>query len=425
MNNLSIRSILEKEKLNGNNFLDWYRNLRIVLRAEQKFYHLEEALPEAPAANASAAVRNAYTRSLSKERTSPMAQTQRSPRRSHDLKDKLETLKAFLSKGVNRSSSLSKVRNEVINDISYQWNIEAEIAFQRWKECMEILPIVKTPARACCRPLVSKLLSLHIVRVPLRPLASLLMPTPNQTINNSSIRSILEKEKLNGNNFLDWYRNLRIVLRAEQKFYHLEEDLPEAPAANASAAVRNTYTRRCNEQQEVACLMLASMIPELQKNLENLPAFDMLRELKVMFKQQAEQELFDTVRSFHACKQEEGQSVSSYVMKMKGYLDQMDRLGYPMPLILGVSLILTSLSKDYDQFVQNYNMHSMGKTIAELHNMLKLAEKGMPKKAPLVLAINQGRIQNKNKGKPQATGKGQGKGNFSHPEATFDIGQLS
>ncbi|PWA49658.1 zinc finger, CCHC-type [Artemisia annua] len=132
--------------------------------------------------------------------------------------------------------------------------------------------------------------------------------------------------------------------------------------------------------------MLASMIPELQKNLENLAAFDMLRELKVMFEQQAEQELFDMVKSFHACKQEEGQS------------------------ILGVSLILTSLSKDYDQFVQNYNMHSMGKTIAELHNMLKLAEKGMPKKAPVVLAINNGRIQKKNKGKPLATGKGQGKG---------------
>ena len=236
------------------------------------------------------------------------------------------------------------------------------------------------------------------------------MTTPNSTMNNSSIRSILEKEKLNGNNFLDWYRNLRIVLKAEQKFYHLEEPLPEAPAANATAAVRNAHQRRSNEQQEVACLMLASMIPELQKNLENFSAFDMLRELKVMFEQQAEQELFDTVKSFHACKQEEGQSVSSYVMKMKSYLDQMERLGYPMPQILGVSMILTSLLKDYDQFVQNYNMHNMGKTIAELHNMLKLAEKGMPKKAPLVLAINQGRIQKKNKGKPQAPGKGQGKG---------------
>ncbi|GKD03205.1 retrotransposon protein, putative, ty1-copia subclass [Tanacetum coccineum] len=46
-----------------------------------------------------------------------------------------------------------------------------------------------------------------------------------------------------------------------------------------------------------------------------------------------------------------------------------------MPLVLGVNLILTLLSKDYDQFVQNYNMHDMGKTIPELHAMLKLIEK--------------------------------------------------
>ncbi|GKD10150.1 retrotransposon protein, putative, ty1-copia subclass [Tanacetum coccineum] len=141
-----------------------------------------------------------------------------------------------------------------------------------------------------------------------------------QTTNNNSIRSILEKEKLNGSNFLDWYRNLRIVLRNEQKLHHLEEALPEVPPATATAAVRNAYTHRVAEQQEVACLML----------------------------QQAEQELFETVKAFHACKQEEGQPVSTYVLKIKAYLDQMERLGYPMPLVLGVNLILTSLSKDYD-----------------------------------------------------------------------------
>ena len=231
--------------------------------------------------------------------------------------------------------------------------------------------------------------------------------TQNQTLSNSTIRSVFEKEKLTGVNFIDWYRNLRIVLRAENKLNHLEEALPEAPPATTTAVVRNAYTKRFNEQQEVAALMLMSMTPEIQKNLEELTAFDMLRELKTMFQQQAEQELFETVKAFNACKQEEGQSVSSYVLKMKGYLDQMERLGYPMPQVLGVSLILTSLSKDYDQFVMNYNMHSMGKTIAELYAMLKLAEQGLPKKekAPVILAIKEGKIQ-----KPQGKGMGRGKG---------------
>ncbi|GJW33633.1 retrotransposon protein, putative, ty1-copia subclass [Tanacetum coccineum] len=82
----------------------------------------------------------------------------------------------------------------------------------------------------------------------------------------------------------------------------------------------------------------------------------------------------ETMREFHTCKQEEGQSVSSYVLKMKSYIDQLERLGHPVTLNLGVSLILVGLSKEYDSFVQNYNMHSMGKTVNELHAMLKLHE---------------------------------------------------
>ncbi|GJW67679.1 retrotransposon protein, putative, ty1-copia subclass [Tanacetum coccineum] len=151
----------------------------------------------------------------------------------------------------------------------------------------------------------------------------------------------------------------------EQKLHHLEDSLPEAPPA--TTVVRNAYTHRVAEQQEVACLMLVSMTPEIQKNLEDRTAFEILQELKTMFHQQAEQELFEI----------------------------MERLGYPMPLVLGVNLILTSLLEDYDQFMQNYNMHGMGKTIPELHAMLKLVEKSIPKKAHVVLAIRQELKKNK------------------------------
>ncbi|KAK8572879.1 hypothetical protein V6N12_028919 [Hibiscus sabdariffa] len=49
-NNLSLRSLLEKEKLNGINFLDWFRNLRIVLKQERKEYVIEELVLDEPAA---------------------------------------------------------------------------------------------------------------------------------------------------------------------------------------------------------------------------------------------------------------------------------------------------------------------------------------------------------------------------------------
>ena len=32
----ALRSVLEKDKLNGTNYTDWIRNLRIVLRADKK-----------------------------------------------------------------------------------------------------------------------------------------------------------------------------------------------------------------------------------------------------------------------------------------------------------------------------------------------------------------------------------------------------
>ncbi|GJY62007.1 retrotransposon protein, putative, ty1-copia subclass, partial [Tanacetum coccineum] len=136
---------------------------------------------------------------------------------------------------------------------------------------------------------------------------------------------------------------------------------------------------------EVACLMLGSMSPDLQRALENYKAYDMIQEMKTMFEEQAKQELFETVKAFHACKQEDGQSVSSYLLKMKSYLDILERLGYAMP-------------------------NELRKMIAELHAMLKLHKKGIPKKAetPNVLAIQEDKIQ-KDKKKPRGE-KGKDKG---------------
>ena len=93
------------------------------------------------------------------EETSSKMQTWRTQGRTRSLQNDLETLKAFLSKGVNRSSSLYKVRNEVISDLSYPWNKEAETSFLRWKNCMEILPTVAPPTRG-------EVLFLHIAMSP-------------------------------------------------------------------------------------------------------------------------------------------------------------------------------------------------------------------------------------------------------------------
>ena len=59
----------------------------------------------------------------------------------------------------------------------------------------------------------------------------------NNSSNNVSsfgIRSILENDKLNGLNFIDWSRNLRIVLRHEHKLEVLDIPVPEKPTLTES-----------------------------------------------------------------------------------------------------------------------------------------------------------------------------------------------
>ncbi|GJX19252.1 hypothetical protein Tco_0221929 [Tanacetum coccineum] len=156
--------------------------------------------------------------------------------------------------------------------------------------------------------------------------------------NNSVFRGFFEKQKLTGPNFIDWYRQLRIVLSIKDKLNYLEQPLPPAPVAPAGQHVAPeilaAHTAWVKGSKEIVGLMLMTIEPEIQRNLENLHANDMLKELKTLFAQQAEQELLQTTRDFHSCKQEEGQSVSSYVLKMKGYIDNLERLRHPVTLDL-------------------------------------------------------------------------------------------
>ncbi|GJS24427.1 retrotransposon protein, putative, ty1-copia subclass [Tanacetum coccineum] len=98
--------------------------------------------------------------------------------------------------------------------------------------------------------------------------------------------------------------------------------------------------------------------------------------------------------------------------QMKGYVDQLERLGYMLPQDLIVGLILNGLTKDFAGFVRNYNMHNMGKTIGELHAMLIEYGKGLPKKAetPQVMMIKGGKIQKAKKKSLKAKGKGKANG---------------
>ncbi|KAJ9552032.1 hypothetical protein OSB04_016077 [Centaurea solstitialis] len=226
--------------------------------------------------------------------------------------------------------------------------------------------------------------------------------------NNLSLRYILEKDKLTGPNFLDWERNLMIVLRNERKWYVLEEPLGEAPPANAPAAARNAHKKHSDDLLDVACLMLATMSPDLQTGLINTNAYDMIRQLRDMFQTQARTERYDATKAFNECKMIKGTSVSDHVIKMKRHLDHLERLGHPVPLQVATDTILNSLSEDYKPFVVNYNMNNMENSIAELHSMLKTTElnMGTKNKTKDVLMVRDGGAKKKHGHTSTSKGKG-------------------
>nr|GEY34745.1 zinc finger, CCHC-type [Tanacetum cinerariifolium] len=55
--------------------------------------------------------------------------------------------------------------------------------------------------------------------------------------NNSAFRGFFEKQQLTGPNFIDWYRQLKIVLSIEDKLNYLEQPISSAPVAPAGQQV--------------------------------------------------------------------------------------------------------------------------------------------------------------------------------------------
>ena len=133
--------------------------------------------------------------------------------------------------------------------------------------------------------------------------------------------------------------------------------------------------RHINKHKEdsldVTCIMLATMEPELQKQMEDMDAYDMIVHLREMFQEQARHERFAVTKELNSCKMAPGSSVSTHVLKMKSYIDRLEKLGSPVTKEMATDLILGSLPPSYDQFVMNYNMQKMDVSIMELHEMLK------------------------------------------------------
>ncbi|KAL4272076.1 hypothetical protein GQ457_13G016580 [Hibiscus cannabinus] len=170
--------------------------------------------------------------------------------------------------------------------------------------------------------------------------------------NTISLRSLLEKEKSNGFNFLDWFRNLRTVLKQERKEYVIEEVVPNDPGANAPKADKDKFKKHMDDMLDFGCLMLATMIPELQKQHEDMVAYE---------------------------------------------------TGFALNDELAIDVVLQSLPDSFNQFVLNFNMNEINKTLPQVLGMLRTVEGNMKKGGSKSILMV---CEVKGKGKKVAKSKG-------------------
>ena len=222
-----------------------------------------------------------------------------------------------------------------------------------------------------------------------------------------TLRSIVEKNKLNGANFLDWERNLRIVLRSEGRENVLATPIPVLTATSSDEEKAEEKKVR-DESLPLTCLMLAAMEPALQKRFENQDAHSIMTNLKTLFQEQARIERYETHKAILDSKLVKGKPVGPHVFDMIGLFERMESLGAKYDQELATDIILHSLHDGFAQFRMNYHMHGIKKTLNELHGMLKAAEQNTPvdnKKDVLVVNNVQG-FKKAGKQKNHVQGKG-------------------
>ena len=112
----------------------------------------------------------------------------------------------------------------------------------------------------------------------------------------SPLVAFLNQNKLTGSNYVDWKRNLDIVLTVEEYKYVLTQPCPR-PSLDAPLEEKQRYDR-CQKSNEMAkCYILASISNVLQYQMQDMElASNIMFSLKEMFGEEVRSAKQDTMR---------------------------------------------------------------------------------------------------------------------------------
>ncbi|KAK4572257.1 hypothetical protein RGQ29_030617 [Quercus rubra] len=167
----------------------------------------------------------------------------------------------------------------------------------------------------------------------------------------SPLVAILNQNKLTGSNYVDWKRNLDIVLTAEEHKYVLTQPYPSFPSLDAPLEEKQRYDRWQKSNEMAKCYILAFISNVLQHQIQDVElASNIMLSLKEMFGEQ------------------------SRSARMISNLNTLEVLGADIDGESQVDMILQSLPESFKEFRLNYNMNKKIYSLSELMNELVAVE---------------------------------------------------
>ncbi|KAH9753635.1 hypothetical protein KPL71_015142 [Citrus sinensis] len=191
----------------------------------------------------------------------------------------------------------------------------------------------------------------------------------------SPLTIILSQNKLTGENYIDWKRNLFIVLTAENYKYVLTQPCPPVPADDAHRNQRRLYEKWQKANEMAKCYILASISNILQTKHQNLEtATEIMDSLQQMFGQSTRSARQAALKGIMNSKMGKGTRVRDHVLKMMDYLNEAEIQGAQIDDNSKIDMVLESLPETFKEFKVNYNMNKRNMTLTELMNELHSAE---------------------------------------------------
>ena len=197
---------------------------------------------------------------------------------------------------------------------------------------------------------------------------------------NVNAQTVMDDKLLTGPNFLDWLKNLRIVLNEEELAYVITKPIPGSLTADALESVHRAYKKHLVDSARARLIIHTSMSLEFQRRYKIEDAYSIVRHLREHYNEQAAFEGFKVTRFFFSSKMEVVTSPVQYALQMYNHIKRLDQLGHWMDPKLSIDLILARLPDSFAQFVLDYEKVHKVPTIPELINVLEMAEGKMAKK---------------------------------------------